>query len=200
MGVNMLNTIKKAMIVLVLCGQFMQVWGRDGEFFNPIKDMERFINDKPYKDRISHFKRDNEIQATLQEIIKSSSLQTLEYIARGKNKVYPYSIKDEYQYAEYVYNWLLYLIKYNQQFLNQHFNICNAYQAFYLDLEYNYPIVAIRAIMAYIGNDYRQDKQYKITLQQDKILSNLYILFFDNVKSVVHKIGENHCLVSKVER
>ena len=54
--------------------------------------------------------------------------------------------------------------------------------------------------MAYIGNDYRQDKQYKITLQQDKILSNLYILFFDNVKSVVHKIGENHCLVSKVER
>ena len=193
----MIKIIKKAVLISTICGQL--IYGEES-FLNPVKDMERFIDDKPYKDRILRFERDAEIQSILQEIIGTSSLQTLEYIARGKNKVYPYNIKNEYQYADYAYNWLLYLIKYNQQFLDQRSHICYTYQALYLDLDYNYPLVAMRAAMAYIGNDYRQDAQYKAALQQNKVLSNLYILFFDNAKSVVHKAKKHHCLANKMEK
>ncbi len=162
--------------------------------FNPVSDMKRFISESPYKTRILELQANNEIQEILQEIIESAPLQTLEYIALGKNRIYPYSIKDEYQYSQYVYNWLLYLLKYNKQFLERDSDICKEYKKAYLDLGYNYPLVATKAIMAYIGNDYRQDTQYTQALQQDTILSNLYIALFKSATRVVSIIENNHCL------
>ena len=56
--------------------------------FNPVIDMKRFISELPYKTRILELQANSEIQEILQEIIESTPLQTLEYIALGKNKIY----------------------------------------------------------------------------------------------------------------
>ena len=139
-------------------------------YLNPIIQLKRFISDYPYKYRILGLESNDEISHILGKIVTTSSLQTLEYIALGKNKIYPYSIKDEYQYSQYVYNWLLYLLKYNDLFLQSSTNICDRYRAFYLDLNYTAPIVGVMAVMAYIGNKHRQDMSYQNILKQDKAL------------------------------
>ena len=184
-----MSSIKIIILLFIFCNMLCA-----RQEFNPVIDMKRFISELPYKTRILELQANSEIQEILQEIIESTPLQTLEYIALGKNKIYPYSIKDVYEYSQYVYNWILYLLKYNQQFLERDSDICEEYKKAYLDLGYNYPLVAIKAIMAYIGNDYRQDVQYIQALQRDKVLSNLYIVLFKNVTRVVSTIENNHCL------